>query len=74
LLVDKYQLRIRNMSLGYALPRWVRSTQEVVCDLVGDPLDQCRTCSQFDWASSLLDQVSETHDLETFAEASGHLD
>jgi hypothetical protein len=29
------------------LPRWVRSTQEVVGDLVYDPLDQHQTHSQF---------------------------
>jgi hypothetical protein len=29
------------------LPRWVRSTREVVGDLVGDPSDQHRTRSQF---------------------------
>jgi hypothetical protein len=56
------------------LPRWVHSTQDVVGDLFGDPSDQCRTCSQFQRASSLLAQVSETHDPETFAEASGHPD
>jgi hypothetical protein len=56
------------------LPRWVRSTGEAVGDLVGDRLYQRQTCSQFQRASSLLAQVSETHDLETFAEASGHLD
>jgi hypothetical protein len=29
------------------LPRWVRSTQEAVVGIVGDPSDQRRTCSQF---------------------------
>jgi hypothetical protein len=29
------------------LPRWVRSTREAAGDLVGDPLDQRRTHSQF---------------------------
>ena len=29
------------------LPRWVHSTQEEVGDLLGDPSDQCRTCSHF---------------------------
>jgi hypothetical protein len=29
------------------LPRWACSTREVAGDLVGDPSDQCRTCSQF---------------------------
>jgi hypothetical protein len=56
------------------LPRWVRSTREAIGDLVGDPSDQRQTCSQFQRASSLLAQVSETHDPETFAEASGHPD
>jgi hypothetical protein len=28
------------------LPRWVRSTQEATGDLVGDPSNQCLTCSQ----------------------------
>jgi hypothetical protein len=56
------------------LPRWVHSTQEAVGGLVGDPSDQHRTRSKFQRASSLLAQVSETHDLETFAEASGHPD
>ena len=54
------------------LPRWVYSTQEAIGDLVGDPSDQCQTRSQFQRASSLLAQVSETHDPETFAEALGH--
>ena len=54
------------------LPRWVRSTCEAAGDLVGDPRDQRRTCSQFQRASSLLVQVSENHHLETFAEASGN--
>jgi hypothetical protein len=56
------------------LPIWVRSTQEAVGGLVGDPSDQRRTCSQFQRASSLLAQVSENPDPETFAEASGHPD
>jgi hypothetical protein len=54
------------------LPRWVCSTWEAVGDLVSDPLDQRWTHSQFQRASSLLAQVSETHDLETFVEALGH--
>ena len=45
------------------LPRWVRST----CEAAGDPRDQRRTRSQFQRASSLLAQVYENHDLETFA-------
>jgi hypothetical protein len=56
------------------LPRWVHSTREATGDLVGDPSDQRQTRSQFHRASSLLAQVLETHDPETFAEASGHLD
>ena len=51
------------------LPRWVRSTREAAGDLVGDPSYQRRTRSQFQRASSLLAQVSESHDPETFAEA-----
>jgi hypothetical protein len=56
------------------LPRWVRSTREEAGDLVGDPSNQHRTHSQFQQASSLLAQVSETHDPETSAEASSHPD
>ena len=56
------------------LPRWVHSTREVVGDLVDDPSYQCRTRSQFQQASSLLAQVSESHDPKTFTEASGHPD
>jgi hypothetical protein len=56
------------------LPRWVHSTREAAGDLVGDPSGQRRTRSQFQRASSLLAQVSENHDPETFVEASGHLD
>jgi hypothetical protein len=55
------------------LPRWVRSTREAASDLVGDPSYQCQTHSQLQRASSLLAQVLETHDLETFEEASVHL-
>jgi hypothetical protein len=54
------------------LPRWVCSSREATGDFADDPLDQCRTRSQFQGASSLLDQVSETHDLETFAKALCH--
>ena len=49
-------------------PRWVCSTCEVAGDLAGDPRDQCQTRSQFQQASSLLAQVSENYDPETFAE------
>ena len=38
-------------------PRWVCSTRQAVGDLAGDPLDQRRTRSQFQRASSLLAQV-----------------
>jgi hypothetical protein len=62
------------LALAPQLPRWVRSTREETGDLVGDPSDQCQTHSQFQRACSLLTQVSETRDLETFAEASGHPD
>ena len=54
------------------LPRWVRSTCESAGDLAGDPRDQRRTRSQFQRASSLLAQVSDNYDPNTFAEASGH--
>ena len=54
------------------LPRWVRSTRESAGDLAGDPIDQRQTRSQFQRASSLLAQVSENYDPDTFAEASGH--
>jgi hypothetical protein len=57
-----------------SLPRWVCSTREAAGDLVGDPSDQRRTRSQFQRASYFLAQLSETLDLETFAEASGHPD
>ena len=54
------------------IPRWVHSTREVVGDLAGDPTYQCQTCSLFQRDSSLLDQVSENYDPDTFAEALGH--
>jgi hypothetical protein len=56
------------------LPRWVRSTREIVGDLVDDPSDQRQKRSQFQQASSLLAQVSKNHDPKTFAEPSGHPD
>ena len=56
------------------LPRWVHSTCEAAGDLTGDPRDQRQKCSQFQRASSILAQVSENHDPETFAEASGNPD
>ena len=57
-----------------SLPRWVRSTRDVAGSLVGDPADRRRTCSQFERASSLLAQVLEDLDPETFEEASRHPD
>ena len=56
------------------LPRWARSTCEATGDLAGDPRDQCRTRSKFQRASSLLSQVFENHDPETFVEVSGNTD
>ena len=56
------------------LPQWVHSACEAAGNLAGDPRDQCRTCSQFQRASSLLAQVSENHDPENFAEASRNPD
>ena len=61
-------------SLAPQLPKWVCSTREVVVDLVSDPTDWHRTRSQYQQASSLLAQVPETYDLETFEEAFGHPD
>eukprot|EP00253_Pinus_taeda_P025429 PITA_25429 len=52
------------------LPKWVCATR----DVAGDPTDHRRTCSQFDRASSLLDQASTNYDPDTFAKDSGHLD
>jgi hypothetical protein len=49
------------------LPRWVHSIREEVGDLVGDPSYLRQRRSQLQRASSLLAQVSETHDPETFA-------
>ena len=57
-----------------SLPRWVNSTQDVVGSLAGDPVDRRCTRSQFKRASSLLAQVPEKLDPETFEEASGHPD
>ena len=56
------------------LPRWVHSKCEAASDLADDPRDQRQTRSQFQRASSLLVQVFENHDPETFAKASGNLD
>jgi hypothetical protein len=49
------------------LSRWVCSTREATGGLVDDPSNQRRTRSQFQRASSLLVQVSKTHDPEIFA-------
>eukprot|EP00253_Pinus_taeda_P006292 PITA_06292 len=57
-----------------SLPKWVRATQNATGDLASDPTNQRRTCSQFERAYSLLAQVSANYDLDTFAEALGHLD
>ena len=54
------------------LPKWVRSTRDATDSLAGDPADQHRTYSQFDRASSLLAQVPENLDPDTFVEASSH--
>ena len=62
------------ISLAPMPPRWVRSTCEAAGDLAGDPRDQRQTRSQFHQVSSLLAQVFENHDPETFAEASGNPD
>jgi hypothetical protein len=57
-----------------SLPRWVHSNQEVTSDLVGDISYQIITRSYFQQYFSLLAQVLETHDPETFAKASGYPD
>ena len=54
------------------LPRWVRSTRDAAGSLAGDPVDQRRTRSQFERASSLLAQVLENPNPDTFEEASSH--
>eukprot|EP00253_Pinus_taeda_P007619 PITA_07619 len=59
-------------SLAPSLPKWVHTTRDAAGDLANDPIDQRRTCSQFERASSLLAQVSANYDPNTFAEASGH--
>lgn len=51
------------------LPRWIRSTCESTGDLVRDPTDQHWTRYQFQRASSILAQVSENYDPDTFAKA-----
>ena len=56
------------------LPRWVRSTRDAASSVVGDPADWRRTRSPFERASSLLAQVPENPDPQTFEEASSHLD
>ena len=49
-----------------------RSTQDVAGSLAGDLADRQHTRSQFERASSLLAQVLENPDPETFEEAFGH--
>jgi hypothetical protein len=56
-------------SLAPLFPRWVRSTQETTGDLTGDPRDKHQTLSWFQQTYSLLAQVLETRDPETFVEA-----
>ena len=56
------------------LPIWVCSTQDVAGSLAGKPADRRRTHSQFERASSLLAQVPENYDPNTFEEASSHPD
>ena len=53
---------------------WVWSCWDATGSLPGDPVDRRHTCSQFEEASSLLAQVPENHDLDTFEESSGHPD
>jgi hypothetical protein len=62
------------LALETPLLIWVRSTQEVVGDITNDPSYKRRTRSQFQRASSILDQFLETRDLETFVKDSSHLD
>eukprot|EP00253_Pinus_taeda_P028539 PITA_28539 len=57
--------------LAPQLPKWVYATWDAVSALVGDPIDQRYTRSQFDRESSLLAQASANYDRDTFAEASG---
>lgn len=56
------------------LPRWVHSSHEATSDLASDPTYQCHTCSQFQRYSSLLAQVLDNYDPDTFVEAFGHLE
>ena len=56
------------------LPRWVYSTRDVAGSLAGDPANRQCTHSHFERASSLLAQVTENLDPETFEEAFGHPD
>ena len=48
------------------LPIWVHSTRDAAGSLAGDPVDRRCTRSQFERASSLLAQVPEKIDPETF--------
>ena len=56
------------------LPRWVCSTRDAAGFLASDPTNRRCTRSQFERASSLLAQVPENPNLDTFEEASGHPD
>ena len=64
----------QDLPLAPQLPKWVRSTQDAAGSLACDLANECCTRSQFDEASSLLAQVPENHDPNTFEEASGHLE
>ena len=64
----------QDIHLAPHLPRWAPSTRDAAGSLAGDPADQRHTHSQFERASSLLAQVLENPDPETFEEASIHPD
>ena len=51
------------------LSKWVQSTRDAAGSLAGDPAGRRRTRPQFERASSLLAQVLENPDPETFEEA-----
>ena len=53
---------------------WARSNRDAIGSLTDDPADRRRTHSQLERDSSLLAQVPENLDPETFEEASGHPD
>ena len=64
----------QNLPSASQLLIWVRSTWDETGSLAGDPANQRCTRSQFKRASSLLVQVPEKLDPETFEVASGHPD